>query len=543
VTTEIAPPFQQPSSPEITQFNSIKNSLKASDRFHTFNTRKSANIRERIKVDSDECDVKSRVATDIDGNYVKEMFNERTRDFYRISPRSEVKRIRDIFRKNMEICWMKEKMICVEKELVDEDRVLTEMENSVKSYDRYLDALKEQEFKKTMQIMRESKEPFKEVEQMRRKFDDLMKLIEPFKMRIFVLANEFTKLIVLQNFQYLIKPLEWREKHDWIHKQADGALEKTQDSLETRTTRNLWNRDSMTVYSIKDFIENEFTKKPKPLLAFQKGAELDLAYDEIRMRSKQSLMKFHIVACSYDEARKAFGELEKKNVQCIDAMKSNMEMIQKRRNFMSNRAKILQSTVNELIKNRLKNTVSSSITRTSHTLIDFTFQKAILKKKQDTSLGTNFTSIEKMMMLERRVFDLLSECDKISSEILKSEENVIRIKRRNEWKIAKRAHRIECELNERILQFQRCIDKPKKKMQREGKLPRSKLPERKHKLKPPTPPLKFVEKQFIQAFSFDVDEDMNKVKFDGTAKKLLENIKTRRCSFSVQHLLQYLGLN
>lgn len=544
VTTQPAAPFTEAfhsHAPDITQFNLLKNLTKATDKFHTFNTRPSENIRERIKVDSSAFDDKSQVATDIDGNYVKEIFNERTREYYRFSPETAVNRSREILRKKMKMCWMKEKMICDDLQLQNEDAMIKVMENEVKSYNEFLDSLMEQEFLRTQQLMKMSKEPFKEVEQMRRKFDELMKLIEPLKMRIFVLANDFTRLLIFQNFQFLIKPLEWREENDWIHKRADGTLESVSDSLETRTTRNLWSRDSVTVYSIRDFIENEFSTKPKPLATFENGEELQFACDETLMRSKQALMKFHVVACSFDEARKTFRELEKSNLQSIEAMESNMEMLQRRRNFMSNRAEILQSTVNELIKNRLKDSISSSLNRTSQTLIDFTFHKAILKQ-QDASLGTNYTSTEKMMMLERKIFDLLIECDKIPSEILKSTENSIRIKMRKEWNVAKRAYRIECELNERIVQFQRCIDKPPKKMQREGKLLRSVMPKRKPKPKPRTPPLTLHEKQFIRAFT-NFDEEVSSVRFDGTAKKLLENFRNHRCSVSVEHLLNMIGLS
>lgn len=530
--------------PDITQFNQIKELTKPSDKFHTFRSRSKANIRERINVDSREVDESFRIASDIDGNYVKEMFNERTREFYRFLPRTSAARTREILRRKLEICWMREKIIRTEIELKTESGEVADFEAQEKSYDDFLNDLKEQEFKKTMRMMQESKEPFKVLESLRNQHDELETRIEPLKMRIFVLANDFMRLLIYQNFQFLIKPLEWREEHDWIHKQADGSLEDVRESLESRMTKNLWSRDSMTVYSIKSFIEGEFATKPKPLRAFHSSEAMQLALDENRMRSKQSLMKFHVVACSFDEARETFSELEITNQNCIVKMESNMRLLQQRRVFFEDRAVTLQLSVKELLKRPLRESISSTATRESATLVNFLFEKAILKN-QDSSSSKNYSLREKMMALERKVLDLLIEIDQMPPVTFKECEVETRNERRKKWKVAKRAFRIECELKEQILQFQRCIAKPPPKKIHKGKLPRSELPKKTPKPKPPTPPLTGLEQDFLRAFT-NVDPRRRKVRFSENAKQTLgeiRNRKSQKCCESVEYLIAMLGLS
>lgn len=517
---------------------------KPTDKFHTFRSRCIAKIRERIKVDSHASDESFRIATDIDKNYVKEIFNERTREFYRFLPKTSAARTREILRRKLQICWMREKIIRTTIELKAESAEVEDLETQEKVFDDFLDDLKEKEFINTMRMMQESKEPFKIVETLRQQHEELEKQIEPLKMRIFVLANDFMRLLIFQNFQFLVKPLEWREEHDWIHKQADGSLEDVRESLESRMTRNLWSRDSMTVYSIKSFIEVEFAIKPKPQRAFLSGQEMQLALDENQMRSKQSLMKFHVVACSFDEARKSFSELEIENRNCIVKMEANMKLLQERRVFFVHRAATLEHSVNELLQRPLRESISSIVTRETTTLVNFLFEKAILKN-QDSSSSKNYSLREKMMALERKVFDLLAEIDQIPSVPFKKCEMEARNERKKKLRVAKRAYRIECELKEQILQFRRCIAKPPPKKIHKEIPQRSQLPKRAPKPKPPTPPLTGLERDFLRAFT-NVDPHERKVRFNESAKQTLKEIKyqkSQKCCESVEYLIAILGLN
>lgn len=501
-----------------------------------------ANVRERIKVESHARDVSFRVATDIDKNYVKETFNERTREFYRYLPITSAARTRDILRRKLEMCWMRERIIRDTIELEHEAKTIKEMDSQTQLCDEFLDNLKKSEFERTRSRMQYSQESFQVLKTVQNRHFELEKQVEPLKMRIFLLANNFMRLLILQNFQFLIKPLEWRVEHDWIHRRADGSLEDEKESLETRTTRNLWSRDSMTVYSIKNFIEGEFASKPRPQRAFHSGQELLHALDENQTRSKQSLMKFHNVACAKDDIVKQSAELEIANQRAIEKIDKNMTFLKQRKEFATKRAATLHSSVNELLKKPLRESIASSVTRESATLVNFVFEKIILKH-QDTSLSRNYTLREKMIALERKVFDLLAQIDQIPPAPFKEFESAARRQRRQDWRVARRAYRIECELNERIVQFQRCIAKPPPKKIHKGKRPRSELPKKMPKPKPPTPPLTRVEQDFLRTFT--EADSRRKVRFNEKAKQTLEQIrsqKLQKCGETVERLIEMLGL-
>lgn len=135
------PPFFVPT---VAQFGLIKQLQKPKDRFHTFRTRSDADLRERNRIESQSYEeligdkkfkAKSKLATDIDESYRDELYNERSRSNFHFKPRTEIVKLRETFRKKMDICWMREKMILDHVDSIKQEKIIDEAFESLKEYD------------------------------------------------------------------------------------------------------------------------------------------------------------------------------------------------------------------------------------------------------------------------------------------------------------------------------------------------------------------------------------------------------------------------
>lgn len=532
--------------PKIEQFEMIKAMKKPEDRFHTFRTRSCANIRERIKIESPEYDEefigteKSKMATDIDEYYQSEFYNERSHTTFVFKPRTEIARLREMFRKKMDIYWMKEQIIKGQIETMRHEFIIKSIKEQAEEYDSFLDTEKEKVYRHTNRTMQDVKKYYADTDEFRKQRDFLETKIEPLKMAVFFLGNDFVRFTIIQNFQYLIKPIEWRKKFDFIHRKSNGKLEGFKDSIACREMKNLWNRENVTVFTIKDFIENVYLKgdhRPEPI--FENGKALIVAYKELQAKSLRSLLQYQSIAQTLADTEKESITLEETNTNLINKLSDTLEKLSRRRIFMEKRLKEIEKITQKMAGGKLTESVGAEKLRIAQGLIDIMYEKCLSKAVEDGTSSRNLSALEKTSALEARVFGIFEKFDQIPNDVLIESEAEVRKERKLNLRDANKAYRIEMELNQRIDQFQRCLAKPPKKEKRVGKLPISVIPKRKQKQKVKKSLLTPLEEEYARAFTeFGTDGE---IKFDAEAKKMIDRIKNDSIPFYVDHLLEALG--
>lgn len=537
--------------PRIEQYEMIKAMRKPKDRFHTYRTRSCANVRERINIESPEYDEEligtdafktvSKMATDIDEYYQSEIYNERSHTSFVFKPRTEIVKLRETFRKKMDVYWMKEQIIKGEIESIRSEVVMTSIKDQINEYDSFLDDQKEKVYRNTNRTMQEVKKYYADTDELRKQRDFLETKIEPLKMIIFCLGSDFIRCTIIQNFQYLLKPIEWRKKFDFIHLDPDGKLEGYKDSIANRETKNLWNRENVGIFTIKEYIENVYLKQDhRPEVIFDSGKALLAAFKELQAKSCRSLLQFQSIAQTLAETEKEFVTLEENNTAYINKLTENLANFGQRRVFMEKRSKEIKNIAKKMIEKSLKESVAAEELRSTQGLIDIMYQQVLSKHSEDGTSSSNLSHLERTSALESRVFGIFDKLDKFPRHILKAAEAEVRKTRKLKLRDAHKASRIELELKQRIDQFQRCLAKPPKKEKREGKLPMSVIPKKPPKQKIKKPLLTPLEEEYARAFTeFGTDDE---IKFDENAKKMIDRIKNESIPFYVGHLLETLGV-
>lgn len=552
MTKEVPPYDLEPFFiPDISQFNIVREICRPKDRFHTHRTRSCANIRERTKIESpayedeligdDKFNAFSKLATDIDEYYQAEIYHERSGTKFRFLPITEIRKMRESLRRKMDVYWIKERMMLDHLDDLKQEVLIEKMKSQVNECNNFLDDYKEENFIHASKLMKEVKKHYQETDRLRKVLEGLEVKVEPLKMKIFLLGNKFIHLTVLQKFQYLMKPTEWRLEHDYIHRTLEGELENNRDSINKRMTANLWNRNNETVYTIKDFIENDYLKhEQEKLCVFENGGAFLKGFQGLRAQSYRSLLQFHLVAHASSDTEKEFINIEDKNRSMINRWSRLARFLSEKRIFMETRLQALETMALKLIDKPLEESVSSEKLHELHGLCEITFKEIVLKSG-DSSLAKYYSPAEKIAEVEKTIFRVLGQLDKIPRDKIIEIEKEIRNERKKKLLQAERAYKIEMSVKNRIEQLRRCLTKPPKKEKREGKLPMSVLPKKPSKIKIRKPLLTHIEEEYIRAFT-ELNAD-GSIKFDDNAKMMIDRIKNESTPFYLDHLLDTLGFN
>lgn len=536
--------------PAIEQLNLVKHFSKPKDRFHTYRTRSSANVRERIKIISPSYDeeligngvfkAKPQFATDIDEFYQSEFFHERSRSPYIFKPITEMSKMRETFRKRMEIYWTRERMVLDLLDDAKQKAVREELKGNLAEYDNFLTEMKAEVFRQLTKAKEEERVVFQEVVALRKTRDDLQEQIEPLKMKIFYHAINFTRFIMLQGCQYLFKSTEWRFENDHIHRTLDGRLEGIRDSIAKIGNANLWDEKNVTVEAIMDYINNVYLSSERKLFTvFETGRAFLEAFQELQSKSFRPVQQYHKLAIIHANADKSCQDFEAKNVEYIDTLTRHFESLNKRRVFMEKRLKELEKSAVTLIAKPLEASVSSEQLRTLRGLSDATFKRLIIKKA-DSSLTQHYSSVEKVVEVEKKAFQLLKLLDGIPADLIDQAEQKVRNERKRKLLQAERAYKIEMNVKFRIEQLRRCLAKPPAKAKRVGKLPMSVLPRKPPKVRAPRPLLTSIEEEYIRAFTEMCPG--GEIHFDENVLRLIDRIKNESTPFYLDHLLDTLGV-
>lgn len=546
VTTEEQPPYD--SLPYfIGDINVIKYLSKVPDCFHTRRTRSCANVRQRLNIESPAYDDEligdenfkspSNLATDVDDAYTKEFYNHRSRILYRYKPRTEMEKLRETLRRRMDIFYIQEKFIWDQIHAGKEEKILNELKEKIDTYNHILDSCNESTHRKSMKIVEQVKNYYQVTDKLRIQHESLHSQIEPLKMRIFFHGNEYVHRIMYEDIQYLLMPLEWREKHDHIHRTSEGVLENFRESIEQRGKRNLWNRDSISVETIMNFINTTFSREKSIFKGklFSSGTHLLAAYKSLQSKSFKVLEKFTYATMILAKLEHDMMDMKVKSEKFVARYEETTLYLFKKWSFMQARLDEIRNNTKEIMKKPLEESFCAPISRDLTALCSHLFQD---KFAVDAS-AKYFTAVEKITLIEKKVLELFSTLDRIPREVTDKIEKYVRTLRKKKMRVAKRAYKIELNIEFTMTQIGRLLAKPYQREKRKGKLPCSVLPKLPPKPKKVIPVLTPLEVEYAKAFMEISGE--NEIKFDENVKKMIQKIKNVAVPFYLDHLLEKRG--
>lgn len=88
----------------------------------------------------------------------------------------------------------------------------------------------------------------------------------------------------MQNYYYLLMGTEWREAHDWIHRDAAGNLLPPLVAIVDCAKRNMRDKSVCTAFAVKEHFVTEIEPKLHLMKAIIPDADLLRTVRKFRMR-------------------------------------------------------------------------------------------------------------------------------------------------------------------------------------------------------------------------------------------------------------------
>ncbi|CAO1420922.1 unnamed protein product [Diamesa serratosioi] len=530
------------------QFIMMKDLFKPPDRFHTHKTRSCAGIRERNHIEfhddeligTDDFQMAPKMATDFDEYYQSVIHHQSSIIEYRYKPITEMIKLRKAFRNKLSSFFIREDMIESQIHALEEDRNFNKINETISIYESFLKNYKEVNYRHSMKKMQEVKNYYRITDELRIKHKLMQAKVEPLKMKIFYLGTDFIRRSIMQNFQYLMMPNEWRLKHDFLHRNANGDLESFKDSIANRENANLWDRNNVSVLTIRNFFYNDYLKrKDKLMIIFPDAKSFLSSFKELQSKSYRSLLQFHLAAHSLADVDLQFVTIQQTTLSFLENKERFVKNLSKKKVYMQKRAKEIGILVENMTKEPLENSFSKSILVQLQGLCELLFRDKMMGGNS-TSESKYLSIIEKFSEIEKRIFQDFELLDQLPSSVFTETQYEVRNERIIKLRQAHRAYRIENNLKTGIDQMRRCLAKPTKKEKRIGKLPISVIPQKHIKPKKQQPIMTTLEEEYVRAFT-ELGSGVA-LELDDNARSVLTRIKNESIPFYVDHLLDKLGL-
>ncbi|KAJ6648566.1 hypothetical protein Bhyg_03796 [Pseudolycoriella hygida] len=439
-------------------------------------------IKERLKVEvrqfhSERIGVRnkkylSQLATEWDEYYQKEILNRpRIRRF---KPRTIMKQVIDSLRLKYESTYKRE-YLTEQSIIIEQEKLLIKQAEDFRDFCMsFFSNLTTTSYRQSMAKIQDLRPIYELNDELTAELTVLHNKLIQLETAIIRAEGKFREAIILQNVSYLMKEPNWREKNDWIHKRDDGSLETIKESIENRMTTNLRKRDSDSVWAIKEFFENNIFNNQRPaLVCFKSPDDVNETITNLKVQLYLSLLKLDLSTWTLTNLKHAFNSYEKWSTDFIEHRRKYVEARCARKYFLDSSATNMKKDAEQLIDEKLMETISEKTLRTLEPLCITLFVSVVPKNAQEQLEGSDVLS--KFRLIISHAMDMLEQIDAIPSVKRKEIENNIRKENGFIQRRSQRAVDLEAHINKAKHVMMKHSSPPFKRPPRTGKLPRSYL--------------------------------------------------------------------
>lgn len=353
-------------------------------------------------------------------------------------------------------------------------------------------------------------------------------------MDIVYLENDWIRLVILQNFHYLLADTTWRVEHDWIHQKPDGTLENYKESIEKRSTANLRKRVKDDALAIKDFYYNDYRNKDYPIhICFPTADDFNNALETLKSKTFVSVLSLHYILRVLTEMNRSCQQLSKMILSEIQSKNSYVQNKKEKKLSMMAQFNHLRELALRTADKPLETTFKTPALVQLKGFANVAFNE-VLPEKVRAAADQNIDSHTQITIISDYVIDLMKQISKFNTKEFLQIERKFRKRRDYDKRMSKQAVFKENRLKIDSVSIKKNIEPPYKKPRRTEKLKNSFIV---RKPKPVVVPEKKISKRtrfFFDAFHGE-DEDFDETQRDSI--DIMGNIQESNVPFYFDYFL------
>lgn len=353
-------------------------------------------------------------------------------------------------------------------------------------------------------------------------------------MDIVYLENDWIRLIILQNFHYLLADSQWRAENDWIHKKPDGTLENYKESIEKRSTLNIRKRVKDDALAIKDFYHNDYPNKNYPIhICFPTANDFNEALDTLKSTTFVSVLSLHYILRVLTEMNRSCQELEKMILTEIKSKHSYVQNQMEKSRFMLAQFNNLRELSMRTSDKPLESSIRTPVLIQLKGLINVSFNE-ILPEKIKLAAEQNIDSHTQITIISDYVIDLIKQTTKFNTDDFLRIEKKFRSRRAYDKRISKQSVFKENRIKIDFVSIKKNILPPYQKPRRTEKLKNSFIVKKHKKVVVPPKQISKRTRFFFEAFHGE-DEDFEATKRDSI--DIMDTIQESNVPFYFDYFL------
>ncbi|KAJ4432007.1 hypothetical protein ANN_20621 [Periplaneta americana] len=416
-----------------------------------YRSRQTSDLLQRLYIPDDEVkEPKEPGLLEIDPTFFKIVEGRPIKE--KLDIRNYVEDLRQKLKMRLKAGYQMDEVMQIEEKHIEVDRKLEELNEKQKLYfDTFFFECLEDDYQIAMTLLREADEELDKSIEKSDQLKELNKRLGPVNVAVYILEEKWRNRKMFQKLLYMISPMYWRKKHDYIHRKPGST--------------------SSLVSVMSEIFERYRLPLSGPVPSLD--ALLDIFLEDI--------------TTGIGEVRQHFDTEYARIIGKIKDLKTSIE-------WEENRGRILEEEARKLLNGRFKKVVVADSSLKLYVFVEDVFESCIAPN--DSKLGL----YDMMREIELKMEALLLKLDHLPYEIVKAAETESYTEEVRAMKEAEEAE-AKVKLKEKLEWRLRRLLEPPAYSRGKPLKPRSEPPPVKKKKPKPKKPLTEKENDFLNFFT------------------------------------------
>ncbi|PNF16549.1 hypothetical protein B7P43_G07189 [Cryptotermes secundus] len=459
-----------------------------------YRSRQNRDLLKRLYVPGEEVqECREPGLLDIDPQYFKILEGRPVRE--KLNIRKYVEEVRGTLKARLRVGYRLDEAMHIEEMLKKEQKRLRNAEAMHKLYADCFSEFLEQDYESSMELLNGAQKEAEKTADMSYQLKELEKELGALKRDVSTLEEKWRNCKMFQKFLYMVSPMDWRRKHDYIHRKGPSSvlLVSEMPSLFGRYRLSITESEA-PLESLLDLFLEDIDSGEEPFLYFTEPRELTQVLQDMESQNLNCFMHSGDLSGPIRAAEQGLEQVQDQlNTQSGFVM-GKIKDLEAAISWEEDRTQSLKDKAREVLYGLYKDHILSERTLKLHVFVEDVYETYVAPR--DSSVGLR----DMMRGIELKVESLLLKLDYLPFEIVKvaeskTYEDEARI--RKEAQIAELKIKLVEKLKRRL---RRALEPPD---YRHGKplKPRSEPPPIRKKRPKPEKHLTDEEKDFLDFFT------------------------------------------
>jgi hypothetical protein len=382
-----------------------------------YRSRQNMDLLKRLYIPDEEAEeCREPGLLDIDPQYFKVIEGRPIKE--KLDMRKYVEELRETLKTRLRVGYQLDEAMQIEEMFEAEQKMLRNIEAMHKLYADGFGEFLEQDYESSVELLNEAQKAAEKSSDMNYQLKQLEEQFGALKRQVSMLEENWRNCKMFQKFLYIVSPMDWRKKHDYIHRKGPSCVSLASEMVSLfgryrlSVTESEVSLDSLLELFLKDIDSGE-----EPLLYFTKPSELTQVLQEMESQNLNCLMHSEDLSDPIHAARHGLeqveGQLERQSTFIMGKIRDLEASI----SWEENRVQSLKDKARQVLYGLFKEQILSESTLSLHVFVEDVYETCIAP--YDSSLGLR----DMMSGIELKVESMLLKLDYLPFEIVKVAES------------------------------------------------------------------------------------------------------------------------